>query len=266
MKKILAILVFVLIGTMSYAQYWSPNGTHIYNTNTGYVGIGTGTSFTPTENLHIRNLGAAVNLALESSYTGAGSQVIGRFRIRNSGNGDLYYIGLRVTSGTREAIQSVYSGLTSTWLEFAYINIDTRKYELRAGLNDVQFLNTGKISFDNTGAIGIHMGATAIPAGTLLAVAGKVSCKEVEVTLTGLPDYVFNKDYKLRSLYDVESFVNENKHLPDVPSESEVVKNGLNLGDMNSTLLKKVEELTLYMINLQKESDALKARISKLEK
>ncbi|HPS63504.1 MAG TPA: hypothetical protein PLK82_10615, partial [Bacteroidales bacterium] len=85
-------------------------------------------------------------------------------------------------------------------------------------------------------------------------------------TLTGMPDYVFNKDYKLRSLYDVENFINTNKHLPGVPSEKEVVGKGLNLGDMNSVLLQKVEELTLYMINLQKENDALKVRVSNLEK
>lgn len=106
----------------------------------------------------------------------------------------------------------------------------------------------------------------AIPSGAKVAVGGKVVCKEIEVTLAGLPDFVFNKDYKLMSLYDVENFINSNKHLPGVPSEKEVLENGLNLGDMNATLLQKVEELTLYMIQLQKDNDALKARISSLEK
>ena len=99
-----------------------------------------------------------------------------------------------------------------------------------------------------------------------LAVGGKVACKEVEVTLAYFPDFVFSSDYKLRSLYDVENFINTNKHLPDVPSAKEVASNGVNLGDMNATLLQKVEELTLYMIQLQKENDALKARVSNLEK
>jgi hypothetical protein len=81
-----------------------------------------------------------------------------------------------------------------------------------------------------------------------------------------MPDFVFNSDYKLKSLYEVENFINLNKHLPDVPSEKEVTANGLNLGDMNATLLQKVEELTLYMIDLKKENDALKSRVSNLEK
>jgi hypothetical protein len=117
-----------------------------------------------------------------------------------------------------------------------------------------------------TYGVAIGMGALPIPAGVKLAVGGKVVCKEVEVTLTGMPDYVFRSDYKLRSLYEVENFIKANSHLPEVPSEAEVLANGLNLGDMNAVLLKKVEELTLYMIELKKENDALKSRVENLEK
>lgn len=65
-------------------------------------------------------------------------------------------------------------------------------------------------------------------------------------------DYVFEPDYKLRSLQEVESFVKKNRHLPDVPSASDVYTNGLDLPQMDATLLRKVEELTLYIINLEK--------------
>ncbi|MDI9311413.1 MAG: hypothetical protein QM535_14470 [Limnohabitans sp.] len=66
-------------------------------------------------------------------------------------------------------------------------------------------------------------------------------------------DYVFAKDYQLKPLEEVESFVNKNHHLPNIPSANEVVKNGINLGEMDAKLLEKIEELTLYMIQLNKK-------------
>jgi hypothetical protein len=94
---------------------------------------------------------------------------------------------------------------------------------------------------------------------------GKLKCTEVEVLTAAWPDFVFNSDYNLRPLSEVEAFINLNKHLPDVPSEATIMANGANLGEMNATLLQKVEELTLYMIQLQKDNDALKTRVSNLE-
>jgi len=75
-------------------------------------------------------------------------------------------------------------------------------------------------------------------------------------------DYVFAKDYKLRPLKDVEAFINANSHLPEVPSTAEVAKEGIDVMKMDATLLKKVEELTLYMIQQQKEIEALKAQVN----
>jgi hypothetical protein len=72
------------------------------------------------------------------------------------------------------------------------------------------------------------------------------------------PDYVFNKDYKLPSLNELEQFIAQNQHLPNVPSAAEVEANGVELGEMNALLLQKVEELTLYIIQMQKQIDKLK--------
>jgi hypothetical protein len=99
-----------------------------------------------------------------------------------------------------------------------------------------------------------------------LAVNGKVTCKEVEVTLSGWADFVFADDYDLMPLEKVEQHIQKNKHLPDIPSEKEVLESGVNLGEMQTKLLQKVEELTLYMIALQKENEWLKERVSSLEK
>jgi len=88
-----------------------------------------------------------------------------------------------------------------------------------------------------------------------------------------LPDYVFAPNYALRPLAEVERFVRQNSHLPEVPSAAEVAKDGLALGEMNATLLKKVEELTLYLIEQNKQILEQKnlineqnKRIEKLEK
>lgn len=79
------------------------------------------------------------------------------------------------------------------------------------------------------------------------------------------PDYVFEAAYRLPPLREVEEFIRANRHLPDVPSAATVQANGLDLGKMDALLLQKVEELTLYLIELRKENDALRARVSKLE-
>ncbi|MNL17066.1 hypothetical protein D3C87_1381380 [compost metagenome] len=68
-----------------------------------------------------------------------------------------------------------------------------------------------------------------------------------------VPDYVFAEDYKLKSLQEIEDYIKENKHLPEIPSAKEIEKNGLMLAEMNMNLLKKIEEMTLYMIEMKKE-------------
>jgi hypothetical protein len=79
-------------------------------------------------------------------------------------------------------------------------------------------------------------------------------------------DYVFASDYKLKPLAEVEAFVKANKHLPGVPSAEEVVKDGIDMATMDAKLLEKVEELTLYLIELQKQNEALKIKVDALEK
>ena len=78
-------------------------------------------------------------------------------------------------------------------------------------------------------------------------------------------DYVFADDYSLKSLSEVEKFIQTNKHLPNVPSAQELVNNGLDLGTMQAIQMEKIEELTLYLIQMQKEIDLLKAENSALK-
>jgi len=86
-----------------------------------------------------------------------------------------------------------------------------------------------------------------------LSVNGDIKAKEVTVELAGWSDFVFEPTYQLYSLPQVESFILENKRLPGIPSESEVLENGIELGGMQAKLLQKIEELTLYLIEQNKE-------------
>lgn len=103
---------------------------------------------------------------------------------------------------------------------------------------------------DRNGKVGI---GTTIP-DQLLAVKGQVHANEVKVDLNVPgPDYVFDKDYTLSSLEEIKTYIDQNKHLPEVPSAKEMEKNGVQLGEMNMLLLKKIEELTLYVLEQNKK-------------
>jgi hypothetical protein len=95
---------------------------------------------------------------------------------------------------------------------------------------------------------------------------GQIKTKKVVVTQTHWPDFVFDKQYNLRSLSSLEAFINEKKHLPEMPSASEVELNGLSVGDTQALLLKKIEELTLYVIALKKENEAQQKQIDRQAK
>jgi len=86
------------------------------------------------------------------------------------------------------------------------------------------------------------------------------------VDLNNAADYVFEDNYNLKSLKEVESYVKENKHLPGIPSAAEISQNGMSVSEMSNLLLEKVEELTLHLIQLEKENEALKAKVESLEK
>lgn len=113
-------------------------------------------------------------------------------------------------------------------------------------------------------AVGIGTGAMG---DYRLAVNGKIGCKEVKVEVANgiwaWPDYVFEPGYNLAQLSELETYIMANKHLPGIPKQAEVEERGVNVGEMQAQLLKKVEELTLYIIAQQKEIDKLKKALAK---
>ena len=121
------------------------------------------------------------------------------------------------------------------------------------------FRNNGDLT--TSGSLGL---GTASLSGYRLAVNGTIRAKEVRVN-TGWSDFVFEEDYSLPTLSEVESHIKAHKHLPDIPSAAEVEAEGVELGVISSKLLQKVEELTLYVIAQEKRINQQNERIEVLE-
>jgi hypothetical protein len=113
----------------------------------------------------------------------------------------------------------------------------------------------------NGGNVGIGTTITS----ARLTIDGDVKCEEVKVEIIpgSGPDYVFASDYNLLPLSELETYIKANKHLPEVPSAKQMEEEGLNLKEMNLILLKKVEELTLHLIDLKKENELIRKQLTK---
>ena len=121
-----------------------------------------------------------------------------------------------------------------------------------------------RMTITYVGDVGI---GTSNTKGYKLAVAGNMIAETIKVKIASTwPDFVFTKEYKIPTLQQTEKHIKEKGHLPGIPSAEEVKANGINLGGMNATLLQKIEELTLYLIELKKENVEQQKEIDKLKK
>lgn len=119
---------------------------------------------------------------------------------------------------------------------------------------------------DNIFYVGkVAVNRSDLPVGYDLAIDGKIVTKEVKVTLADWPDYVFESDYDLLPLIQLEETIAQQHHLPNIPSSKDVLENGIELGQMDAKLLQKIEELTLYLIEQNKEIQALKKEMAELK-
>jgi len=212
---------FLATKLFATAGQWSTSGSTIYY-NDGFVGLG---NSTPTANLEIsgNNSEADVNTLRLSTIPGR------YWTFTNGMYGDPVTGNYSLTLG-----QPNYTDCTGC-------------------VGNLRF-KPGKNTIFVQGNVGIGVAAPS----SKLEVNGTIRSKQIIVTATGWADYVFSQDYKLKSLSEVESFIKDNQHLPNVPSQNEVDTNGLAVGDMQRIQMEKIEELTLYVIQLKKEINELK--------
>ena len=111
------------------------------------------------------------------------------------------------------------------------------------------------LTFHRSGNVGIGI---AEP-DHKLTVAGTIKARELNVTVEDWPDYVFSETYDRPTLAELEAYINRHKHLPGIPTARDVEAGGIAVGTMNARLLEKVEELTLYLLDLKHDQDALRA-------
>lgn len=194
--------------------------------------------FPTTGNVGIGTTSPAMALDVRGSLSIGGSDFLfGKYDNREQGQ----------KLGNRALVHNVWSGKADSLI----INYDG-DFEGGVFVHGPQLVVTGDV------------GVGTVNPSHKLTVNGPIRAKEVIVD-TGWADYVFAEDYQLRSLAEVEAHIKEHKHLPGVPSASKVASEGVSLGEMQTALLAKIEELTLHLIDLNKQVTAQAAKIEKLE-
>jgi hypothetical protein len=290
MKKLFTFL-FIVAFTL-------PTFNGIAQTNTfpasGNVGIGT---TNPSVKLDVVG---GISIQSNNNLTWGGSYGAGIPTISSAVGVGLYFYPTGSTSGSTFSLQnggaSFYTDLSAPGKNFYFgTNGNPARNQLSAGffrLTAPNDLNTLDVSSTNTGVVIAtnYFGGGSVQPITMqtygntsqfylsansnvgigtsfpsekLSVNGNIKTQKLIVTQTGWSDYVFEPAYQLRSLADVEKFIKKNKHLPDIPSTKEVGEKGISVGDNQALLLKKIEELTLYVIDLNKEVNAIKAKTQK---
>ena len=192
------------------------------------------------------------NLSLYSgSFAGARSAFIDWANTRglfiNSGSDNAFF-GLKNRNGS--------GGGGNDYNTVIYFGDDTS--------DDLEFFtqdNGEVMRLTGDGKLGI---GTNNPGSYKLAVEGKIGARGVDVKVGSWADFVFEEDYTLKPLTEVAAFIEKNKHLPDVPSEAEVLETGIDIAKMDALLLQKIEELTLYVIELEKKNKALEKVVNEI--
>ena len=271
MRKIIFLSVLMGVGIFGYSQSWTAGSGILYtNPTTTKIGIGI---TSPSELVQIN--GGALKIGNSSSATDRAVNML-KF-------GDGNYV--RIGEWEKDDQLSLYAaqGFNFTGGDLMATRLKSLGhlvFEHSSGNGVINFGNSqGNLYFRslsvaeniNTynhlmiltydGRLGIN---TWDPGNYKLAVNGDVRAKSVRVE-TNWSDFVFDADYKLLSLSEVERFINQNNHLPEIPSAKEVEENGVSLGEMQAKLLQKIEELTLYAIEQQKLIEELQKSLSELK-
>jgi len=182
------------------------------------------------------------------------------------------FVGIGTTSPNNKLhvvgkIRSYADTLNNSFLEHGYDGLNSFINNQSTG--DLLFQNNGTTGLSISGSGKITIGnVNNTPGNYKLYVEDGILAEKLKVainTTTDWADYVFEEDYELKTIEEVSDFVTENKHLPNVPSAAEMVNKGLNVAEMDATLLEKVEEAYLYIIQLDERIKKLEAKNKQLE-
>ncbi len=260
-------LFFMVTGISSYGQ-WTTNGNNIYRL-TGNVGIGTST---PDQNLVLARAGATsyASFVMETYSTNWGYYPFMSFRKSNNNT-----LGIKAQTNSDDYLGALVGygvGTNGGWAPGAQLSFiqtgvagaTSLPGEIRLATSNGSSWPVDRMVIDSEGNVVIGQGLTT-PVGYKLYVEDGILAERVKVAVKNSgdwADFVFEDDYELRNLTEVENYIKTNKTLPDVPSADEVVNNGIDLGSMDALLLQKIEELTLYVIQQQKEIESLKGKLN----
>ncbi|MES2134177.1 MAG: TMF family protein, partial [Bacteroidota bacterium] len=226
-------IIALTVSASVYGQTWSGSTLATGNAyRSGSVGIGTVTS--PTAYLHIQS---------PSGY---------QFKLERSNSGHNNALGIFITSGTGINAGSVFFQCDNP------LGTSDMVFKPTPSVTGMLIRANGKVLIGDPGTIN-----TTTTTDYKLYVQTGILTERVKVaisTTSNWSDFVFDKNYKLLSLPEVESYIKANKHLPGIPSAEEVVANGVDLAEMDARLLQKIEELTLHIISLEKEINNLKEK------
>lgn len=226
MKKPITFLTLIIILTFSLKAQWQTAPYGISYTG-GKVSINT-TWSSGANDVNLTVKGALLN------YGSGASVFFGGLENTSVGYGE-YGIEYNVTSGGLNFWKPDGSNGFKNWVLFLKVD----------------------------GRVGI--GTNSLSDGFKLTVAGGINAQKILITETAGADFVFENEYYLMPIKDLDRFIKSNKHLPDVPSAKEMEENGIDMGEFQILLLQKVEELSLYIIQQQKEIEDLKAHLQQAQ-
>jgi hypothetical protein len=237
-----------IVGTKLHIS--SGNEVGLTDAQSGYLMAGSQAAtniILDNNEIQARNNGAASPLYVQ--YNG-GNMALGNI----TPTSQLHMTGDIAMQSATPLIQMRNAGGT----DMGFLQVDGN--DLRIGTNAlnptgsfiVRTNGSNRIYVNENGAVSI--GTSAVATGYMVSVNGKMMVEELKVQLSGnWPDYVFSNKYKLKNFDELREYIDENNHLPNIPAASEIEKSGLQVGEMQRLMMEKIEELTLYVLQLEKK-------------